>query len=212
MDGTIMTHTCQLQQFMAEHPPPNIEGISKEKKFRQIILKDDVYDLLLTHIRKSVRGARAYSDAPHPQGSVVLTRYAKPVRYHRVDKGTHDFIVSPMAPNNCVCYTQLGRRKYGIIEQIYMFEGPSGKAECGVLIKPIIDRFGKDLESPSKHFRFTLYLLRTVVGEVSDWQVFLSPAQITSVAVYRFLPPHTFGLKNGGITLTSVLFSHSFVS
>ncbi|KAG0142569.1 hypothetical protein CROQUDRAFT_681495, partial [Cronartium quercuum f. sp. fusiforme G11] len=102
-------------------------------------------------------------------------------------------------------------RKYMMVKNIYVFQSPSGNTEWAVLVRPVKDCFGKDLGSPSRHFRFILYLFHTVVGEIEEDEVFLNPEDITSVAAYRLLPPHTFGLKDGGIMLTSVLFSHSAV-
>lgn len=206
-----MRTTCQVQRFLANYPVPEDKDESKKKtQTRTIILKIDTYDRFLEYVQRKNSNIRGYSQVPHPIGSEVLTRYAAPVRHHRIQKLTHNFLVSPMAPNNCVCYVRGGRRKYGIVKQVYQYAGPSGNVECAVLVKPIKDWFGKDLQSPSKHFRFILYLLRAVVGEIGEEEVFLGPEEITSVAAYRMLPNHTFGLKNGGIILTSVLFSHSF--
>lgn len=211
MDGTMMRKTCQVQRFLANHPVPEAEDKQPKKpRTRTIILKLNTYDLLLKYVQKKNPRIWAYSKVPHLIGSEVLTRYASPVRHHPIHKETHNFLVSPMAPNNCVCYTELGRRRYAMVTQVYQYAGPSGPAECAVLVRPVRNLFGKDLKSPSKQFRYTLYLMRAVVGEIGEEDFFLNPNEITSMAAYRLLPNHTFGLKNGGIILTSLLFSQSF--
>lgn len=171
-----MQTTCQVQRFLANYPLPEDQDESTKKiKTQTIILKLNKYELLLEFVQRKDSSIRGYSQIPHPIGSKVLTRYAAPVRNHRIEKGTHSFLVSPMAPNNCVCYVRSGRRKYGIVKQIYQYESPAGKPECAVLVRPVRDCFGKDLQSPWKHFRFTLYLLRAVVGEVGEEEIVLGP-------------------------------------
>lgn len=210
MDGTIMASTCKLQHFLADYPPPAEESnIERKRKTRSIILHEATYELLLKHLKTKIPGIRSYSDVPHPEDCVVLTQYASLAQNYRIRKNLYDFLISPVAPNNCVCYVRSGRRRYAMIKQIYVLSGPSGGVIWGVLVNPVHNRFGKDLQAPSKHFRWMLYLLRSVVGEIGEESFFLSPEDITSVAAYRLLPAHTFGLKTGGIILTSQIFSHS---
>lgn len=180
MDGTIMTRTCQLQRFLADYPPPiENSGINKGKNTRRIILHDAIYKLLLKHLKVKMPGIRGYYDVSHPEDSIVLNQYASPAQNHRIRKGTDDFLISPLAPNNCICYVRSGRRRYAMIQQIYTFSGPSGGQQWGVLVKPVHNRFGKDLQAASKNFRWMLYLLRSVVGEIGDETFFLSPEDIT---------------------------------
>ncbi|KAG0151029.1 hypothetical protein CROQUDRAFT_707648 [Cronartium quercuum f. sp. fusiforme G11] len=63
-----------------------------------------------------------------------------------------DFMVSAMAPNNCICFTRGRHREYTIVKDIYVFQSPLGNIEWAVLVRPVKDCFGKDLGSPSKHF------------------------------------------------------------
>ncbi|KAG0141047.1 hypothetical protein CROQUDRAFT_52314 [Cronartium quercuum f. sp. fusiforme G11] len=211
MDGTIMRTMCQLQRLLAEYPPPSEPQSKKNLWTRSIILTLETYDQLLHYIRIWNPQARDYREGPHPKNSVIVTRYASPIQHQYIQKASKKFLVSPLAPNNCICYMRMGRKKYAMVKQIYRFEGALGNTECAVLVRLVNDCFRKDLKSPSKHFQYTLYLLRTVVGEIGEDKFFLSPEDITSVAVYRLLLSHTFGLKDGGIILTSVLFSHSLV-
>lgn len=98
-----------------------------------------------------------------------------------------------------------------MVKQVYIFEGALGENEWVVLVTLIRNCFGKDLQAPSKNFRWMLYLMRAVVWVVEDEKLFfLSLDEFTSVSAYWSLPPNTFGL-NQGIILTSMLFSHSYV-
>lgn len=98
-----------------------------------------------------------------------------------------------------------------MVKQVYVFEGALGENEWVVLVTLIRNCFGKDLQAPSKMFRWMLYLMRAVVWVVEDEKpFFLSLDEFTSVSAYWSLPPNTFGL-NQGIILTSMLFSHSYV-
>lgn len=58
-----------------------------------------------------------------------------------------------------------------------------------------------------------LYLLRAVVGQIEEMELFfLSPEDVKSSFAYEFLPELTFGIQQGGIILTSTLFSPLFVA
>ncbi|KAG0141422.1 hypothetical protein CROQUDRAFT_12737, partial [Cronartium quercuum f. sp. fusiforme G11] len=109
--------------------------------------------------------------------------------------------VSPLAPNNCISFVRAGCRRYAMVKQIYLYEGPLGEPEWGVLVSPVHDCFGKDLESPLKTFQWMLYLLCTVVNVFQGNMFFLRPEDITSIAAYRLFPKHMFGLVDGGIIL-----------
>ncbi|KAG0139503.1 hypothetical protein CROQUDRAFT_54629, partial [Cronartium quercuum f. sp. fusiforme G11] len=109
--------------------------------------------------------------------------------------------VSVLKPNNCIQYRESGWTSYGIVQQIFDFKKPNGTNEVVFLINPIKNLYPKDLQSPSKWFRYILFLLKAVVGQVDDEFVYLAPKCVHATAAYRLLPSNVFGIPEGGIIL-----------
>lgn len=98
MDGTVMTNMCHVQRFLADHPPPEEEEVIKKPWTRKICLTNDIYERLLQFVRVQKPAVPGYSEVPHPEGSLILQKYAAPVRHQHIQKMTQKFIISPMAP------------------------------------------------------------------------------------------------------------------
>ncbi|KAG0139059.1 hypothetical protein CROQUDRAFT_12489, partial [Cronartium quercuum f. sp. fusiforme G11] len=112
--------------------------------------------------------------------------------------------ISPKSPNNCVMVRINGLKRFGIVDQIYQITF-GNVIESVVLLKPVVQRYGKVDKSASANFRYNLYLLRTVVGQVKEKiSFFVRSSSIISLVAYRKLHPHTLGLKEGGIIMWPV--------
>ncbi|KAG0152478.1 hypothetical protein CROQUDRAFT_649904 [Cronartium quercuum f. sp. fusiforme G11] len=211
MDSTILTSMCQTQRLESDHPVPKEERHQAKPNTRQILLSDDVYEKLIAHEGSVNQNIFPYYADPLPPNSEVLTCYAGVKKYHWVLGDKKNFGILALGANRCVCFMREKWKMYGMVKQIHMYNGGDGKPKTAVLINPIKDCYGKDLLSPSKNFRYILYLFRTIVGEIEEQSFFIAPDQILSTCAFRILLPQTFGLISGGVILTPVLFSHSFV-
>lgn len=88
-----------------------------------------------------------------------------------------------------------------MVNQIYEFENPYGKWKTVLFVNPIRDLYPKKLDCPSTHFRWTLFLLQCVLGDIQPDMIIVKPKSVRSVAAYRLLPEDTFGIPTGGIML-----------
>lgn len=200
-----MNRFCQWQRLLAEYPvietlvQPLIEKKKDPTKSRmRIQLRIEEYEALLGHVQNERIEIRDYRSMPHPPGSYVLQPYAIPRSVWDV---SDELLVSAIKPNNCVKYLCEGKVCYGLIRQIYEFCNAYDKWETVLIVNPIINLYPKDLESPSKFFRFLLFLLKCVVGQIDPEFIVLSTQQVKSVAAYCLLPDTIFGIDEGGIIL-----------
>lgn len=207
MDSTMMYKVCGLQRLMAENPVSNIEDRPRKVETARICFSESIYDELLTHVKKKNPELLDYRLLPYPAGGKVFLPFGTPTKSVEISSQRASFNISPMDPNNCVMYDKKkGRKGYGLIKQIYRYENPLGGVEEAVLIEPIIEVYGKKVECPSRNFCYSLHLLGCMVGKSKPGITVLLPlTDILATAAYRILPPHTFGLKDGGITLKPVL-------
>ncbi|KAG0147418.1 hypothetical protein CROQUDRAFT_656150 [Cronartium quercuum f. sp. fusiforme G11] len=211
MDSTILTSMCQTQRLESDHPVPKEERHQAEPNTHQFILLDDVYKKLIAHEGSVNQNIFPYYADLLPLNGEVLTHYAGVKKYHRVLGDKKDFGILALGANRCVCFMREKQKMYGMVKQIHMYNCGDGKPKTAVLINPIKDCYGKDLLSPSKNFGYILYLFCTVVGKIEEQSFFIAPDQILSTCAFCILLPQTFGLILGGVILTPVLFSHSFV-
>lgn len=206
MDGTMMTKMCKLQRFTEAYLVPELERNERGKDTAQIRIKEDLYKKLLNHLKVKHPELRNYYNYPHPAGSKILQPFATPMAKFTIKKSSHTIGISAKRPNNCVCYKmEGGLKQYGMITQIYRFENGMGGVQEGALVQPITNKFGIKLNCPSQNFRYYVQLMGCIIGStVSDLTILIDPAEIISVAAYRILPPHTFGLIDGGIILKTI--------
>lgn len=164
----------------------------------RIQLDIEEYEALLAHVQSEGNNIRDYWVMPHPVGSHVLQPYTIPRAACNISDG---LLVSEIKPNNCIKYISGGKRRYGMIRQIYKFASINDTWAKSLLVNPIVDKYPKDLDSPSTHFRFVLFSLKCVLGQINPDFAVLSPSQVKCVAAYRLLPDGTFGIQESGIFL-----------
>ncbi|EGG09079.1 uncharacterized protein MELLADRAFT_104354 [Melampsora larici-populina 98AG31] len=192
MDRTMLRRFCQLQRLLGDH------AIDDHREKNRIQLRDEQYEALLVHVRKTIPDTRDHRHIPHPAKSKVLHTDAVPKPSYKVSK----FIsVSVLKPNNCIKYKEAGKSRYAMVRQIYQFTDPVGSVRTELWVNPIENLFSKDLDSPSKNFRYLLHLMKCVLGKVEDHCIFVSPAKVVAVAAYRLLPDNTLSVAEGGIML-----------
>lgn len=180
------------------HPVTSKKKKDPQKSQMRIQLEIGEYEALLAHVQSEGSDVRDYRAMPHPPGSHVLQPYAVP---RSVCDITDHLMVSAIKPNNCIKYIAGGKTSYGLIRQIYEFSNPFDRWQTALLVNPISDLYPKDLESPSRHFIFVLFLLKCVLGQVDSEFVLVAPDQVKCVAAYRLLPNGTFGVQESGILL-----------
>ncbi|KAA1123860.1 hypothetical protein PGTUg99_050062 [Puccinia graminis f. sp. tritici] len=206
MNATMMTRGCQLQKMIdkpgyKEFLQTNGENNKSQtaKSPASIYLSDAVYGKLFSWVRRQHPSLRHRDEFPIPRGLPVLSGYATPVQ--SVLCG--DVRVSCLEPQNCVVAKLGGKLKYGIVKQIYMYKNHLEEIKHVIFCSPIVNLYPKRLNLPTTRFRFSLYQCAAVVGKL-DWDedLLLEPANIDSVAAYRFLPRNTFSIESNGIILT----------
>lgn len=207
MDSTMMYNICGLQRLMADNPVPNLDDGLHNVETARIRFTEEIYEHLLTHLKKKHPHVLDYKSLPYPTGGKIFLPFGTPLISVEIPSKRRSFRVSPIDPNNCVVYDEKkGKKGYGLVKQIYRYENGLGGVEESVLIEPILEVFGKKVDCPSRNFRYSLHLLGCVVGQSKPGlTVLLSLTEVIATAAYRILPPHTFGLKCGGVILKPVL-------
>ncbi|EGG10472.1 uncharacterized protein MELLADRAFT_103067 [Melampsora larici-populina 98AG31] len=175
-------------------------GTKKDPSKSRYRIKLDAreYELLLDFSQVQDNQIQDYRNLPHPPRARVLQPYAIPRATWRVSKR---IVVSVLKPNNCIEYKDEGKTKYGIIRQIYEYQNVKEKWETVLLVSPINNLYPKDLESPSRIFRYLIFLLKCVVGQIDKHHIILPTKSVVCVAAYRLLPTDVFGIKDNGIML-----------
>ncbi|KAH9818862.1 hypothetical protein DFH28DRAFT_824597, partial [Melampsora americana] len=203
LDGTMITKMCALQRWTGKFSVPAPEKEERQKETAQIRISDAVYNLLLPLLQLKFPELRNYNDWPHPAMAKVLQPFATPISKIIVDKVSHSIDVSAKAPNDCVIYKKEGGRKqYTKVIQLYRFENGMGGIQEAALVEPINDVFAMALDCPSQNFRYYNHLMGSIIGQIDPMSpFFIDPVDIITNAAYRILPPHTFGLADGGIIL-----------
>ncbi|KAG0142861.1 hypothetical protein CROQUDRAFT_49650 [Cronartium quercuum f. sp. fusiforme G11] len=206
MDKTMMLRFNQLQwltgsntiyEEILDQNDPKETG--SQKNIRNLIeLEETEYENLLSYVKLTSPSTQDHRNLPHPKGSLVLHPYVTPKLRMQVSEYV---LVSVLKPNNCVQYKESGQTLYGLVQQIFEFKQPNGRHEVVFLINPINNLFPKDLQSPSKWFRYILFLLKVVVGQIDDEFLYLAPKCVCSTAAYRLLSSNVFGIPEGGIIL-----------
>lgn len=206
-----MSRFCLLQRLMADYPV--IEEYTKvnvkvdcavnqnERSIKNaMVLGEEEYEALLTFVRVelSMTETRDFKNLPHPQTALVLRPMAITKPHHRI---TDKLLLSVLKPNNCIKYVDDERTCYGLVQQIYDFKDPKDQWQTVLMINPIEDLYGKDLQSPSRFFRKLCFLLKGVVGKIERSFVYVSPVKVRAVAGYRLLPKDTFNILEDGIII-----------
>lgn len=204
-----MMKACESQRLSASHEvetdtrPPKSDSKSKQS----IELTPSRYMSLFQHLRSKYPKIRHYEQLPHPLGSWVLHPRVTPVMVHHC---TNFLRISPLPPNNLIFYWNGGRRRYGLVKQIYNFRDASNELQTRVWISPIENLYLKPRDNhniPSFRFRVYLSRVRCVVGQASTKErnfIWLDPHEISGVAAYRSLPDNTFKIDKGGIILRPI--------
>lgn len=202
-----MTQFSEWKRLMSDNPvieeilhPLQQTGLKTNQKTSRLRIQLEIqyYELLLQHVQDAQNEIRDYRWMLHPKDSYVLQPFAIPRSVCHIRER---LMVSVIKPNNCIKYSWEGKVCYAIIKQIYEYSHPYGKWESCLLVNPIVDLYPKDLESPSRHFRFTLLLLKCVVGKIQSYFRIVSSENVKTVCAYRILPDDTFGIQDGGIIL-----------
>ncbi|KAG0140878.1 hypothetical protein CROQUDRAFT_52585, partial [Cronartium quercuum f. sp. fusiforme G11] len=69
------------------------------------------------------------------------------------------------------------------------------------IVNPIINLYPKDTESPSSYFRYIVFLLKCVIGEIDPQFIILSPQDVCCLCAFHLLPVQVFGIEEGGIII-----------
>ncbi|KAG0150705.1 hypothetical protein CROQUDRAFT_676435 [Cronartium quercuum f. sp. fusiforme G11] len=189
-----------MNQVVDEVANPSEKGTKKDPSKSRYHIKLDVqeYELLLKFSQGQDNQIRDYCNFPHPPKALGLTPYAIPRGTWRI---SNRMVVLVMKPNNCIEYKDEGKTKYGIIRQIYEYQNVTDKWETVLLVSPINNLYPKELESPSRIFRYLIFLLKCVVGKIDKNHVIVPTESVVCVASYCLLPPDVFGIKDNGIML-----------
>lgn len=202
----MMLHFVQWQRLLGNYPQSEqITDLTAKIKPRdpsqsrlQIKLDTNESEALLGYMQTFDTEIREYRERSHGEERKILQPYAVPRASWR---GANGVLVSVMKPNNCIKYMSQGQTVYGVVRQIYEFSNPGGVWETALIVNPIINFYPKLLESSSTHFRYILFLLKSVVGQIDSEFIFVSPDRVECVAAYRLLPKGVFSIQEGGIIL-----------
>lgn len=205
-----MSRFCALQRLMGDYPVieeytnRNVKADGGNKNERSIknaiVLGTEEYEALLSFVRveMSMPEARDCNDLPHPKSALVLRPMAITKPHCRISE---KMMISVLKPNNCIKYVKDERTCYGLVQQIYNFKDPMDQWQTVLMINPIQDLYGKDLQSPTRFFRKLCFLLKCVVGKVEATFVYVSPVRVRAMAAYRMLLKDTFSVPEDGIIL-----------
>ncbi|KAG0139113.1 hypothetical protein CROQUDRAFT_12404, partial [Cronartium quercuum f. sp. fusiforme G11] len=163
MDGTMMVRFSQLQRLSGDNAiieeivgPKKKEKDPSQSRLR-ITLNKEEYDALLEYIQDAEKTIRHYQHMPHLHGAKVLQPVVVPQATWRM---SNELLVSVLKPNNCIQYKVEDKTCYGMVWQIYQFCNPhqDHKWVTVFIINLIANLYAKKLESPSRNFRYILFL------------------------------------------------------
>lgn len=201
-----MTQFSQWQRLYSDHSVideivnPKVNDDLPEKKRSHYHIQLDIpdYEALLVHLQVESEEVRNYWQVPHPPGARILQNDVVPKATLRI---LEHVSISMIKPNNCIVYKLAGKTYYGLVRQIYQFNNPFRKRENVILVNPIKNLFPKLEQTPSRFFRYILFLHKCVVGQIDEEFVYVLTKKVVNVAAYRLLPTDVFGIDEGEIIL-----------
>lgn len=206
MDRTLLTRFSQWQRLYSDHSvieeivnPKDRKDVPEKARSRYHIQLDvSDYEALLAHVQMESDEVRDFRELPHPPGATILHNDVIP----RATQRLLEYVsISVIKPNNCIVYKSEGKTYYALVRQVYEYSNPLRRRKIVVLVNPIKNLFPKHETSPSRFFRYILFLHKCVVGQIDEEFVYLSPKKVVNVAAYRLLPSDVFGINKGGIIL-----------
>jgi hypothetical protein len=109
-------------------------------QFKEQTLTQEVYSLLLAHLRHSDTSWSDHTNLPHPKGAKVLSPDAHAITHTRI--GKHTFAVQSAHPGNSAIFYRVpgspnGTTASGYINSIYMQEDKTtGVVQTFILVQP----------------------------------------------------------------------------
>lgn len=202
----MMARFSQWQRLLGDHPiiEDIVHPVTAKKNMdphrsrMRIKLEEGDYEALLTHIQNGKENVRDYRRFPHPRNSHVLQPFAIPRSVWNI---LAHLLVSVIKPNNCIKFSWEGKSRYGMIRQIYEFESPYGEWKTVMFVNPIQNLYPKKLDCPSTYFRYIIFLLQCVIGEIKHELIVFKLKRVKCVASYCLLPEDTFSIPTSGIIL-----------
>ncbi|MBW0534715.1 hypothetical protein O181_074430 [Austropuccinia psidii MF-1] len=167
-------HMKVLELIEEKEEPTNERG-------NLIKVGKEVYGAMVEMIERHGRGVQRFQDFPHPQGSWILSQFAKAVQL--VAFGDEMSKVCPLPPNNVVVYKDQVAYRYGLVKGLYILHGKQNEPLTGVYLSKITPQYTQ-LKYPPGHIGYYLSLLG-----VFDESKFLmiQPCDIVLLADYRLL-------------------------
>ncbi|KAG0147200.1 hypothetical protein CROQUDRAFT_699672, partial [Cronartium quercuum f. sp. fusiforme G11] len=149
MDASKIRQFCQLQRLYAQFNIPEAKTKKDTHNSGKIKLSQKTYEKLLEFLREEADSTlQDCADMPYKVNTPVLLPYAIPLNYLHI---TDVLGISPKSPNNCVMVKINGLKKFGIVDQIYQITF-GNVIENVVLLKPVVQRYGKIDKSASANF------------------------------------------------------------
>ncbi|MBW0462898.1 hypothetical protein O181_002613 [Austropuccinia psidii MF-1] len=157
------------------------DKINEAPQANEFFLTEELYLLLLAHATEIYKGCKIHNPymLPHPPNSLILQLSATSLKLWI---GPNPIKVIPIAPYNCIVFHKGDHIEYGLVQEVLRFNNPLGGLQTTILICLIINRFAKDLNSPSKKFQFLCCMIKVIIGEVKTLQHLICPSKIISNA------------------------------
>lgn len=174
---------------------------STNRAHNTITLRNEEYEEVFRWLKKTETGVVHRDTYPCPPGGREFGGTAVAIR----STTHHGVMVSTTPPNNCVVANMVGKGiRYGMVTHIYRLRDHNFAERTLLFIRPIKNIYPKLLGVPTTRFRFFLWLLKVVIGQVSDAQrgFLIEPQHVDSVAAYRLFRRPAFGIQSRGIILT----------
>ncbi|KAI7941162.1 hypothetical protein MJO28_013447 [Puccinia striiformis f. sp. tritici] len=173
-----------------------------EPRGRAVIMDNDLYEQLLAYMQVTIPEVRHHQSLPHPIDACILQ---PDVLFQSTHLCNHTIRVSVASPNNCICFKVQQNIEYGFIHDIIRVTLPGHQSFNLLRIERIENRFCKGARQGSSVFRYWLYQMKTVIGQVFPGRYdFIPTSAVQSIVAYRRLPNNTYGLNSGGVMMVPV--------
>ncbi|KAI7948670.1 hypothetical protein MJO29_010335 [Puccinia striiformis f. sp. tritici] len=208
LEGTMMKRFCQIQRLEAQDAFSDLTDSNKkvneqsEPRGRAVIMDNDLYEQLLAYMQVTIPEVRHHQSLPHPIDACILQ---PDVLFQSTHLCNHTIRVSVASPNNCICFKVQQNIEYGFIHDIIRVTLPGHQSFNLLRIERIENRFCKGARQGSSVFRYWLYQMKTVIGQVFPGRYdFIPTSAVQSIVAYRRLPNNTYGLNSGGVMMVPV--------
>ncbi|POW10331.1 hypothetical protein PSTT_06172 [Puccinia striiformis] len=199
LEGTMMKRFCQIQRLEAQDGFSDLTDSNKkvneqsEPRGRAVIMDNDLYEQLLAYMQVTIPEVRHHQSLPHPIDACILQ---PDVLFQSTHLCNHTIRVSVASPNNCICFK---------VQQNIEVTLPGHQSFNLLRIERIENRFCKGARQGSSVFRYWLYQMKTVIGQVFPGRYdFIPTSAVQSIVAYRRLPNNTYGLNSGGVMMVPV--------